>query len=114
MACFYWKNKGNSVPSVKGKEDAHDFLLQVYQRSFSTVQQSVTYLQASAIYNQLMDFKCSWKDVNVSKIQDSAFIGHSLPEIGAALPALSDSQHSPGADSSDFKALVQVRQVLPT
>lgn len=38
-----------------------------------------------------MDFKCSWKDVN-ALIQDSAFIGHSLTEVRAALAALSDSQ----------------------
>lgn len=37
-----------------------------------------------------MDFKCSWKDVNVL-IQDSAFIGHSLTEIRAALAALTAS-----------------------
>lgn len=77
------------------------------------MQQSVTYLQASAIYNQLMDFKCSWKDVNVL-IQDSAFIGQPLTEIRAALAALSDSQHSPGTDSSDFKVLTQDKQVSPT
>lgn len=77
------------------------------------MQQSVTYSQASAIYNQLMDFKCSWKDANVL-IQDSAFIGHSLTEIRAALAALSDSQYSPGTASSSFKALTQDKQVSPT
>lgn len=44
----------------------------------------------------------------------AAFIGHSLTETGAALAALSDTQHSPGADSSDFKDLVQAKQVSPT
>lgn len=60
-----------------------------------------------------MDFKCSWKDANVL-IQDSAFIGPSLTEIRAALAALSDSQHSPGTASRDFKALIQDKQVSPT
>lgn len=50
----------------------------------------------------------------MSSFRMAAFIGHSLTEIGAALAALSDSQHSPGADSSDFKALVQAKQVSPT
>lgn len=44
----------------------------------------------------------------------AAFIGHSLTETGAALDVLSDSQNSPGADSSDFKALVRAKQVSPT
>lgn len=44
----------------------------------------------------------------------AAFIGRSLTEMGAALAAVSDSQHSPGADSIDFKALVQAKQLSPT
>lgn len=50
----------------------------------------------------------------MSSFRMAAFIGHSLTETGAALAALSDTQHSPSADSSDFKDRVQARQVSTT